>query len=51
MMKSIFKYQKFYICIMCEFGAVVECWAVDLGDSSSRHACVEPFSSDDAGLT
>jgi hypothetical protein len=36
---------------MCEYGAVVKCWAGDLGDSGSRPACVEPFSSDDAGLT
>jgi hypothetical protein len=31
---------------MCKCGAVVECEARDLGDTSSRPACVLPFSTD-----
>ncbi len=51
MTKSIFKYQKFYSYIMCKCGAVEEFQAGDLGNSGSRPACVEPFLTDDAGLT
>jgi hypothetical protein len=36
---------------MYKCGAVEECQARDLGDSGSRPACVEPFLTDDAGLT